>query len=501
MAGPSDELLEIILRDCEAAGNQPWYPSDYAQSTGVDRTRLDRCLDELRLGGLLKLTEWVRGKGQGYALTEIGHEVVQRPRLLSQIRERGVPRTSVPALAPAREDAATSPEDWDRGKSLHQALTRSGRPIVTQILLALNIINFLAGGMLATRAGATWGDYLGWGSTKREVRVAQHETGALEGRASLIQGEWWRLFTYMFVHPGGLIHLVMNMWVLLSIGPLLEKVWGHFPYAILYLVSGVAGGLAAAYYSPQIGVGGASGAICGLLGSLLGWVWLNRQYLRNSGAMLSNLMMNVMLLVLISMVPNVSGSGHAGGGIAGLVLTIPLNFYRFGKGEQRWLGLIGSIVVVVVVAGAAWYISAPNELEHAQALYLEQIAEVEHIGINTANDVVDAYEKEVRQSGKVSPEKKEEMLAALEKANSSLAALHEKLENHRLYKDARINTALDAAAEYAEKWQKYFDVAKDYVNQQGPGVLGLNAIMRQLKELQNQLKDSVLNVDRTKQKG
>src|SRR4051794_28397620 len=113
MADSSRELLEMILRDCAAAGAKPWYPSEYAQATGVDRSRLDAALDELRLGDLVRLTEWVQGKGQGYALTEAGREVVQSPRLLGQLRFRGVPARPVQPVVPANTRAAPESDDWD----------------------------------------------------------------------------------------------------------------------------------------------------------------------------------------------------------------------------------------------------------------------------------------------------------------------------------------------------------------------------------------------------
>src|SRR5439155_27258833 len=72
MASQTNELLEILLRECQAAAPEPWYPSDYARQTGVARETIDADLDRLRLAGLLRLSDWVQGKGQGYVLTPEG---------------------------------------------------------------------------------------------------------------------------------------------------------------------------------------------------------------------------------------------------------------------------------------------------------------------------------------------------------------------------------------------------------------------------------------------
>src|SRR5262249_62056834 len=103
MANVSTDLLEIILRECATAAPAPWYPAAYAQATGVARDALDASLDELRLGGLVRLTDWVQGRGQGYALTPEGAQVLENPRLLGRLRSNGVPQKTAAALAPAPE--------------------------------------------------------------------------------------------------------------------------------------------------------------------------------------------------------------------------------------------------------------------------------------------------------------------------------------------------------------------------------------------------------------
>ncbi|HYV37626.1 MAG TPA: hypothetical protein VE988_18115, partial [Gemmataceae bacterium] len=61
-----------------------------------------------------------------------------------------------------------------------------------------------------------------------------------------------------------------------------------------------------------------------------------------------NIVMNVVLIAVISFLPNVSLAGHAGGGIAGAVISFPLCMARFDTGQRRWLGWVGAAAMVIV---------------------------------------------------------------------------------------------------------------------------------------------------------
>ena len=91
----------------------------------------------------------------------------------------------------------------------------------------------------------------------------------------VLQGEWWRVLSCCFVHIG-LLHLVMNMFMLFWIGPLLERMWGPWRFLLIYLISGVGGSFAVLGATPEVLVAGASGTIWGIMTSMAAWVVLNR---------------------------------------------------------------------------------------------------------------------------------------------------------------------------------------------------------------------------------
>ena len=79
------------------------------------------------------------------------------------------------------------------------------------------------------------------------------------------EGEWWRLFTCIFLHSG-VAHLVYNMVSLCLIGFLTEKEVGSFRFLLVYLIAGIAASYASfLYHEPTVGMG-ASGAIFGMYG-------------------------------------------------------------------------------------------------------------------------------------------------------------------------------------------------------------------------------------------
>jgi membrane associated rhomboid family serine protease len=168
----------------------------------------------------------------------------------------------------------------------------------------------------------------------------------------LALGQWWRLVSYALVHFGGL-HLAMNLYGHVALGPIVERMYGSVRFLALYVLSALGGGVAAALLSPRAFTAGSSGAQCGLIGGFGAFVVLNRRHLGGelydaSRRWLGN---TIVLLVLFSLMPNVSWQGHLGGFVAGAVAGVLLTYHRFGTAEQRWAALLG--LVLLPLAGIA----------------------------------------------------------------------------------------------------------------------------------------------------
>ncbi|HXF97921.1 MAG TPA: rhomboid family intramembrane serine protease [Gaiellaceae bacterium] len=180
-------------------------------------------------------------------------------------------------------------------------------PFVTQALIALNVGVYLLELLLG-------GELNGTGNPL-------YENGVLFGPL-VAEGEWWRLLTAAFLHYGP-VHLGMNMLVLWLIGPALEEYLGHARYALLYLVSGLAGSAGALVVNPDALAVGASGAIWGIMGAAL--LLEARRIWVFGGQAMGIVVLNLAITFLI---PGVSVGGHIGGGVGGALAALALTSLR-----------------------------------------------------------------------------------------------------------------------------------------------------------------------------
>ena len=131
-------------------------------------------------------------------------------------------------------------------------------------------------------------------------------------------GEWWRLLTAGFLH-GGLLHLLLNMYVLYFLGRMLEPALGHVRFGAIYFASLLAGSFGAVLLSPDTPMVGASTAIFGLFGAAIVMA-------RNRGIdiMASGLGPILILNLVITFLPglNISIGGHVGGLIGGVLAAL-----------------------------------------------------------------------------------------------------------------------------------------------------------------------------------
>lgn len=96
--------------------------------------------------------------------------------------------------------------------------------------------------------------------------------GANFGPLTVLKNEYWRLLTFGFLHSN-LLHLMLNVYALFEFGPMAESVLGKKTYLLIYILSGITGGLASIAFDPLRTSVGASASICGALGAFMCVSW------------------------------------------------------------------------------------------------------------------------------------------------------------------------------------------------------------------------------------
>ena len=177
---------------------------------------------------------------------------------------------------------------------------KSKTPYITYIIILLNVIAYIYTYMIGD-ANSIIGAF------------------AVNGPA-IRSGEYYRLITGMFLH-GGIFHILFNMYALYVIGSQLESFLGKIKYIVIYILSGISGGLLSMILSGgNVFSIGASGAIFGLMGSLLYFGLQYRVYLGNfvRSQLVPLLVFN---LILGAVSPGIDNFGHIGGLIGGILTT------------------------------------------------------------------------------------------------------------------------------------------------------------------------------------
>jgi rhomboid protease GluP len=188
---------------------------------------------------------------------------------------------------------------WERQEQIYKS------SYISIALLAVNVVIFLLS------------------STAMEW---MYEKGAMITEIVLRDGQYYRLFSAMFLHVD-INHLVNNMLMLALAGAIVENYTGHAFYFFLYMLSGLFGNMISMAYEINNNLSwvsvGASGAVMGLVGFIVIWIIVNRKgFVRNRNVAIRLLLLGVFVLQACFFQEGANTAAHLGGFLTGAVLGI-----------------------------------------------------------------------------------------------------------------------------------------------------------------------------------
>lgn len=190
--------------------------------------------------------------------------------------------------------------------------------------------------------------------------------GADQGGQVFFYGQWWRLFTAMFVHAG-IIHISGNMWCLWNLGLLGEPLVGPLGIVAVYVLSGLAGDILSTAIHPNYVSMGASGAIMGIAGVLI--VLLRSQLLPIPQFELRRLRRSIIYFAILTFLFGASGDllhffiqidnmAHLGGFVCGFLMGLPM-VPLIGADRETFLlrrrtAIVGMAFLLILLAYGAY---------------------------------------------------------------------------------------------------------------------------------------------------
>lgn len=228
-------------------------------------------------------------------------------------------------------------ESYEKSRKVEKIFSMKN-PLITYIIIGICILLFV--GMYIFGNGST--------STITLVKFGANAVDLTKG------GEYFRLFTCIFLHAG-IIHLLCNMYSLYVIGPQIESFYGKFKYLFIFIISGISGSLLSTAFSGINAVSiGASGAIFGLLGSILYFGYHYRVYLGN--VLRSQIVPIIILNLLIGFTfSGIDNFAHIGGLIGGVFSSMAVGVPDKSKTSDKINGCILLLIYIAFIIYIAFF--------------------------------------------------------------------------------------------------------------------------------------------------
>ncbi|UOQ47450.1 rhomboid family intramembrane serine protease [Gracilibacillus caseinilyticus] len=242
--------------------------------------------------------------------------------------------------------------DYQAKKEVADVFNKA-KPILSYVLIAINIAVFVLVELMG-------------GSTDPETLI---KFGAKYNPA-MMDGEWWRILSSMFLHIG-VLHIGLNMMALYFVGTLVERIFGNYRFLIIYFLAGISGGIASFAFNANVAAG-ASGALFGLFGALLLFG------LKNPKIFFKTIGMNVIFLVILNIIfglsiQQVDNGAHLGGLIGGFLAA---GVVQLPSMKKNWKQSLFFCAYLVYSVGLLFYGIQNDQVQYNETVQLQHIQQL-----------------------------------------------------------------------------------------------------------------------------
>ncbi len=212
---------------------------------------------------------------------------------------------------------------------------------LTYVILVLNAVIWL---IMELSGGST--------NALNLLRFGALNRGFVDG------GEVWRLVSSAFLHIGPL-HLIVNSYTLYQLGEFIENFFGRTKFLSTYVLTAITAGIVSIAFTNSISAG-ASGALFGLTGLLLGNGWAKKTYTIDLPIDEKQLIPFVLFNLYFGMMnPGIDNWAHVGGLVGGIILGFvfdPSMSFDPSKVKQLLPDVLGKLSILIIAISAIFMV-------------------------------------------------------------------------------------------------------------------------------------------------
>ncbi|MFN7043965.1 MAG: rhomboid family intramembrane serine protease [Flavobacterium sp.] len=338
----------VSLTENKIEGHTSLSLSSYGESITIDISATKVTIESKCVGN--QLFDWGKNKKNVESLLE---QIKIYEQTEFEINEVTVSETS-------KNDFESISNNKSSFKDYLQVFIPTKDYFFTPILIFLNILVFVVMAIDGTNIVSPESeDLLKWGANDR---------------TATLNGEFWRLFSCVFVHIG-IVHLILNLYALIFIGSILEPIIGKYKFIVGYLISGFIASTASLWWHTAGISAGASGAIFGLFGIFLALLTTNYLNKSTRKSMLIYIFIYIGFNLMNGLNEGIDNAAHLGGLVSGFIFGYAFYYGLINKESKvinQWI--LGVITFLGISCSFLVLQKIPNPIEKYKKVYGDEIS-------------------------------------------------------------------------------------------------------------------------------